>query len=348
MKVNSVNSYNNLNYCNYKKERNVYSNSFIQDIGLINKQDKLYKKVDNNLYNVYFGVKYKPKSDNAKLSKKIKMVLNNITIQKPQLTRHATTSIKEWLKQFEDNDKLMALKLLDNFEYISLNDARSIFKKLHMNLLSKKDFNLNKTFFSYFGEAKSGGLMAYLYSQAVGFREKGKAYKADNTNKMFYSFSTLEEASMLDKLKKQGKDTMVIVDDIIDNGESASEFLTESAINVLKTYNKIYYITLFSNEKGINKIKALLPNVEFMSYKNIQKYDEKNSILYNEKDEINKFISKYSSKIEPDKIEKYKNSKIFITFDWNTPGNTPMPFSYEKRGVWKCLFRRYNGLIDNG
>ena len=80
MIVNSVNSYNNLNYCNYKKERNVYSNSFIQDIGLINKQDKLYKKVDNNLYNVYFGVKYKPKSDNAKLSKKIKMVLNNITI----------------------------------------------------------------------------------------------------------------------------------------------------------------------------------------------------------------------------------------------------------------------------
>ena len=347
MNVSSIGNYNNLNY-NYKKEKNPLSHSYIQNIGLVNKPDKLYKKINNNLYNVYFGVKNKPKKHNANFSQEIRLALRNIVVNKQQLINHTSTSVDKWLQQFEDKDKLMALKLLDNFEYISLNSARSIFKNLHMKLLSQKNFNLDKTFFSYFGEAKSGGLMAYLYSQAVGFRDKGKAYKANNTNKKFYSFSTLEEASMFDKLKKQGKDTMVIVDDIIDNGESASEFLTESAIKALNTFNKIYYITLFSNQKGINKIKSLLPNVEFMSYKNIQKYDDKNSALYDNKDEIYNFIRKYSLKIEPDKIEKYKNSKIFITFDWNTPGNTPMPFSYEKKDVWKCLFRRYNGLIDNG
>lgn len=346
MNISSINNYNNLNY-NYKKEKNPHSHSYIKSIGLVNKPDKLYKKIDNNLYNVYFGVKYKPQKSNANISQEVKLAIKNIVAKRPQLANHATTPINEWLQQFDNKDKLMALKLLDNFEYISLNDARSIFKNLHMKLLSKKNFNLDKTFFSYFGEAKSGGLMAYLYSQAVGFREKGKAYK-NNTNKKFYSFSTLEEASMFDKLKKQGKDTVVIVDDIIDNGESASEFLTESAIKALNTFNKIYYITLFSNQKGVNKIKSLLPNVEFMSYKNIQKYDDKNSALYDNKDDIYNFIRKYSFKIEPDKVEKYKNSKIFITFDWNTPGNTPMPFSYEKKGVWKCLFRRYNGLIDNG
>jgi len=279
-------------------------------------------------------------------SQGISKSLKRIRKHHDDLLQHMNMPVEKWLKQFDSNkDRSIALKILSSFEYISQEKARSIFARMHKQLLERPDFDINKTAFTYMGEAKSGAVMGYYYSQAAKFREKGPAYKGNDLNQRMFSMSKLEKMGVFDKDSEVN--TLVIVDDMIDNGNSIQEFLSPKFAEQLKSMDKVYFITLLANPEGVAKIKQQIPNIEFITHKEIHKYDSPKCTRFSKKDkhEIREFIHKYSKKIEPKEVNKFKDSKIFVTFDWNTPGNTPMPFCYSKPGVWEPLFKRYNGLM---
>jgi len=277
----------------------------------------------------------------------VKTKLKELEQERPELMFKIRNIIKYWIAQFESKeDVLLALRILKSFIYISTDNARDYLKILHEKLLEKPEFDMNKTQFSYFGHAKSGSIIANLYSQGNYFREKGVNYKDPSVKSKFSNFYSYDNKSnIVQEMINKNLDTIVFVDDMIDNGNSIKEFLNTEAIMDLKKLKKVYFITLLENKKGSQNIKEILPNAEFISYKEIKKYDDPNCFEFTEeeKQKISDFILKYSKKINLTLINKFKNSKIFVTYDWNTPGNTPMLFSLERKN-WMPLFKRYNGL----
>lgn len=325
----------------------------------------LYKSLNettNNTENVHLSPSF-PKVKNSKNNESpltftgnsllVNLKIYQLKHKRPDLFPHFDMPVTEWIKQFDNNkDKLTALKILNNFEYISFKKARNIFGHLHSQLLKQEDFDLEHTAFSFLGNAKSGGVMGYIYSQAAGFREKGINHHetiSGEIKEKFITSSKLYDPSIINDLKTQGTNTLVLVDDIIGNGNSFSEFASTTFIENLKKFDKVYMVTLLKTAEGSHKISKLVPNIKFIAGKDITKFDDSYCKTFTEKEkkEIKIFLDKYSRKIDLSQMEKFKNSQTFVTFDWNTPGTTPMPFCYDKPNAWKSIFARYNGLIDH-
>lgn len=283
----------------------------------------------------------------------VNLKIQQLKYKRPDLIARCNMPVSDWLQQLDSQkDKLTALKILNKFEYISINGARDSFEKIHFQLLNTECIDLNRTCFSFFGNAKSGGVMGYLYSQAAEFREKGGNHPekiAGKIDKKFITYTELKTDSFVDNLNKRGFNTLVLVDDMIDNGNSFLEFATAPFRGNLKKFDKVYVVSLLENKNGVNKIKADFPNINFIADKELKKFDDPLCSTFNEKEkrEIKHFIDKYSKKIDSWEARKFENSKVFVTFDWNTPGNTPMPFCYDQKGCWQSLFKRYNGLINH-
>ena len=134
---------------------------------------------------------------------------------------------------------------------------------------------------------------------------------------------------------------------MIGAGDSFIEFLDDKTKESFSQYKNIYYLTLIKDPDGEKRIKNRFPelNIKFLSAKEVHKYDspENKDFTEEEKKKIAKLIDKYNQKIAPELAKKYSNSKLFLAFDWNCPGNTPMMFNITN-DKWNSLFERYNGL----
>lgn len=265
--------------------------------------------------------------------------------------------VANWLNQFDTaQDKKTAMKILDNFTYIDLQNARKGYRKLYQDLLDK-GVDMNKTKFATLGNAKSGSMMSYLFRQANKMRNKGVVKQEFTDTKglsaqkdKFISYSELQDAELNKKFKEEGIENLVIVDDIIGDGDSLIEFFSDTLRDSVSQYEKIYYLTLVKDPDGEKRVKERFPNlnIEFLSAQEVQKYDSKDNKTFSdeEKEEIKQFIAKYDNKIadgDEKLVKKYSRSQLFVAFDWNCPGNTPMMFNY-KTDKWNPLFERYNGL----
>lgn len=264
---------------------------------------------------------------------------------------HTKMNLDEWLSQFDsEEDRKLALKILQNYTYIDLDNARKGFRKLYKDLEDEVD--IEKTKFTTLGNCKSGSMMGYLFRQANKMRSKGTVSHQflDKTNlnqDKFITADKLSDVSYNKNLAKEGNETIAIVDDIIGDGDSLIEYFTPEVVESLKQYKNVYYMTLVKDPDGEKRVKEKFPelNIRFRTAQEIHKYDsDKNEIFtQHEKIQIKKMIEKYGEKICSELVNKYGRSKLFISFDWNTPGNTPMLFNLTTDN-WQGLFQRYNGL----
>ena len=195
--------------------------------------------------------------------------------------------------------------------------------------------------------------MGYLFRQANKFRSKGTVqHQYTDTKNMakeekFLTSTQLSDVAYNKGLADAGFKNIVIIDDIIGDGDSLVEYFTPELVSSLSNYETIYYATLLKDPDGEKKVKEMFPNlnIEFVSAMTVHKYDSalNTDFTPEEKKKIEALVKKYGAKINPALVDKYGRSKLFVSFDWNTPGNTPMVFNLNENN-WKSLFPRYNGL----
>lgn len=261
----------------------------------------------------------------------------------------------EWLGQFDTaKERNLALKMLQHYVYIDIDNARKAFKKLHSDL--EKEIDMDKTKFATLGSAKSGSMMGYFYRQANKMRSKGNVcHEFSDRNHLpkeeqFLTHTELNNPEFNRGVAQRGFENLVIVDDIIGDGDSLTEYFNKDVLESLAQYKNIYYVTLVKDPDGEKRVREKFPdlNIQFRCAQEVHKYDseENTDFTPEEKQEITELLNKYGNKIAPELVDKYSRSKLLISFDWNTPGNTPMIFNYDTP-EWKALFRRYNGLELN-
>ena len=261
--------------------------------------------------------------------------------------------VSNWLKQFDTSeDRILALKILKKFTYIDVKNARKGYRKLYQELI-KDGLDVEKTNFATLGNAKSASMMSYLFRQANKMRYKG-CVQHENTDTSglpkrdkFIAYKDMQDVELNKNFAKQGIENLVIIDDMIGDGDSLAEFLDDKTIKSLSQYKNIYYLTLIKDADGEKRIKESFPdlNIKFLAAKEVHKYDspENTDFTPEEKRKIAKLIEKYNQKIAPELSKKYSHSKLFVAFDWNCPGNTPMMFNITNDN-WNSLFERFNGL----
>jgi len=277
---------------------------------------------------------------------------NHLAKNRPVMLSHTSINCADWLSQFDTTDeKNLALKILQHYTYIDIENARKAFRKIHTEL--EDEIDLGKTKFATLGTAKSGSMMGYLYRQANKMRSKGTVHHkyTDSTgiptHEQFLTSTQLQDTKLNAKLQRDGYENIVIVDDIIGDGDSLIEYFTPELVESLQGYENIYYVTLLKDPDGEKKVKETFPdlNIKFKCAKEVHKYDSPENTDFTdiEKMQIKKLVAKYGNRIAPELVNKYSRSKLFVSFDWNTPGNTPMIFNYSTP-EWNGLFNRFNGL----
>lgn len=283
---------------------------------------------------------------------KLKNIINS---KRANLLSHTRMDYNKWLEQFDtDSEKSLALKMLENYVYIDVNNARSAFRKLYLDLSKEIDVD-NKTIFATLGIAKSGSYMGYLFRQANKLRSKGKEQHEFSyiehlpKEEKFITSTQLEDVDFNEQQVKNGKENIVIIDDILGDGDSFTEYLSSDIYKSLKKYKNVYLLTLVKDPDGEKRIKEAFPdlNIQFRTAQEIYKYDSPLNTQFSdyEKVKISNMLNKYGEIICPDLVEKYSRSKLFVSFDWNTPGNTPMIFNITNSN-WNGLFHRFNGLEE--
>ena len=285
---------------------------------------------------------------------KLTKQIDNLKQNRPNLLSHTNLDYKEWLKQFETiEEQSLAVKLLENYVYIDIDNARRAFRKLYLDLSDEID--ISKTNFATLGTAKSGSFMGYLFRQANKLRSKGQVkHEFTNehqlpNNEKFLTSTQLADVQLNKQQTLEGKDTIVIVDDILGDGDSFIEYLNKDIYDSLSQYKNIYFLTLVKDPDGEKRIKEKFPelNIQFRTAQEIQKYDSPDNRTFTsiEKMKIKHLLEKYGRMICPELVNKYSRSKLLVSFDWNTPGNTPMIFNISNSN-WNGLFNRYNGLEE--
>ncbi len=272
---------------------------------------------------------------------------------RPNLLSNTKIDYRKWLEQFETNEeKYLAVRMLENYFYIDTDNARCAFRKLYLDLSEETD--ISKTNFATFGTAKSGSYMGYLFRQANKLRSKGTvSHEYSPKDKIqkdkFITSDQLGDVEFNKEQKKKGMENIAIIDDIIGDGDSFIEYLTPEIYNSLKQYKNVYYLTLVKDPDGEKRVKERFPdlNIKFRTAQEVYKYDSKENKNFSdyEKAKIDYMLKKYGEKINPSLVEKYSRSKLFVSFDWNTPGNSPMIFNVTNSN-WNGLFQRYNGLEE--
>lgn len=303
-------------------------------------------------------VSFGSENNNEEIDSQIKTLLEN----KPVFTQCKQPTVSQWIGQFETvEDKKLALKLLDKFEYYDLNATRDAFRNLHLQLLDKiegePDKKLDKVVFLFAGNAKSGAMMSYLYSQANGIKVKGplhKEMKSGQIKEKFYPLDNLENPEFVEKLKSEGVENVAIIDDIVMNGGGMGYYLTPKVREGFKQFDNVFSITLVANKKGLTRTKdgwpernaPPIPNYVPLYDKEVLNFDDPDNKDFSDKEkvEIQQLLDKYLGIIDPSQEKKFDRSKSLVGFDWNIPGTTPMPFCYST-DKWKALFQRYSGEI---
>lgn len=324
-------------YCSSNIDRSVNSSNFCSSL----KQPAEYKFANSN---------------------EIEELVNSIAKSNPVLAKSSDISLNEWISQFEtQDDRIIALKLLENFEYYDIKKARNALKRLHQELMSRidaeEDKKLDQVVFLFAGNAKSGAMMAYLYSQANCIKVKGELHKEMKNGQIkekFYPLEKIESHKFINTLKHDGVKNLVIIDDIIMNGGGIGYYFTPSIREGFKQFAKVFCIILVANNIGLTRTKdgwpernaPPIPNFEPIYDKEVLNFDDpdNHNFTCNEKVMIQKWLDKYMQIIDPSQEKKFDRSKSLVGFDWNIPGTTPLPFCFSTN-KWKALFQRYSGEI---
>lgn len=151
----------------------------------------------------------------------------------------------KWILQFDNDDYQIAIRIIENLDVLAQRDIRSAFEvaqaKLERAAIEKSSpIKRNNTLYAGVGQAaKSGSVMAYHYRLMARISES--------------DFFMQDEEESIDF---NNIDNIVLLDDVIGTGESASKDISRIAeeVHTLSKSRNIYVLTVAGYEEGIAKI----------------------------------------------------------------------------------------------
>lgn len=163
-------------------------------------------------------------------------------------------SIREWLRQFEGEDREAALLLLDNVEYHTQPRVRRETRQLHKKLVERlagdnfDTTNFHDVDFSREFTCKSGDVVCYIY------RKSNLVPSVD-----FKTFDYLVRATADDPDRFSDR-ALVILDDYIGTGSQfIFEFIgrSDDDVRVVNSYRKVYLACYVINERALQNFRLL-------------------------------------------------------------------------------------------
>lgn len=252
----------------------------------------------------------------------------------PSLWRVVEDKFPDWIRQFKSpEDQAFATKLLKGIQYYDAETLRQQLALLHQRLL-QKGITPNNTLYTYFGNGKSGGLIAYFYRQANGLR-----FDPILQNSVHDHFIDATQFKTLKSIPREIKN-LVILDDQVATGIQAAEMLKQYSES-LKLFQKVIFSPLVASEKGLQKLANDIPSVEVLPAQIIYPLlHEKNPHFSpEEKKHFLEFTKKYQ-KLLNDFTSQIQVCDHPVTFFYNSPSSLPS-FLRTFNSNWTGLFKRY-------
>lgn len=257
--------------------------------------------------------------------------------------------IDKWLQNFvggyfEDveNEKKLALWLLSHFSYYTLEDVRTLCKKLfdqylHEKLSScsgmdlSKDINeiINNTLFIGLGnDSESGNNILYYFRQENCLSKKNFEIDINRTY-----------------------ENLVFVDDVTISGEQALKYIQSRKIKAKNTYVAV----MIATEEAIKKIKNFKGKITPIATMVLDKRDKAFSdaaYVFSEKRirELRKSAQEFCELYGKQAVKGceymashplgFEDGQYMIGFEYNTPDNT-LPIFWGTGSGWNPLFKRY-------
>ena len=274
--------------------------------------------------------------------------------------------INKWLKQFPENSRKYALRLLRNIDFKDRDKIEKLCKVVYEGLCNKLNSNkLDDKYFIGLGPAaKSGHHILYYFRQA-NFKHS-ELKPIEKKRQVFLSMHELPNSASLNSLDKEKlfykNNKIILVDDIVGSGKQFCEeyqkllehlpFLSRPEFN-----DTIYYLVLLAKKEGIDfiekKHKRFKDRVivgEYITDKQTA-FSKSNFLNTNELKKAKKLIKLISDekKLYVSKEGKnlpfgYNKDGLLIVWEHNTPNNTLPIFWASKdtneKDSWFALFPR--------
>lgn len=266
--------------------------------------------------------------------------------------------VDEWLSNFKGDclgdieaEQKIALWLLANFTYYTVDDMRTLCKELFYQYIHEV--------LSY-EENMQGDLNKVIESILRDTVFLGLGNSSESSGNILYLF---RQCNALPRhcfdLSKKAK-YLVYVDDASFSGDQATEYLKKKAVGS----EQEYIASLFISNKAIHKIDDMRRNIKVISAMKLDERDlafSEHAHLFSNKKiaPLRKCIKEFCEfygKIAIDGYEYmkeyplgYKNGQYLMGFEYNTPNNT-LPIFWGEANGWKPIFRRFekNYLKEKG
>lgn len=242
----------------------------------------------------------------------------------------------KWVLQFDSDDYLLALRIIESLDVLAQRDVRSAFEvaqaKLERAAVEKgSPIKGNNTLYAGVGQAaKSGAVMAYHYRLTAQISEGDFFFRDD------------EEAIDFSKI-----DNIVLLDDVIGTGKSVTTDVTSIAeeVHSLSKTRNIYVLTVAGYADGISQVvketgASVISALEYSSKDTVTDFDAAfySNLPMSERNRTLERIKRYC-RITSRSDLGYGGVGGLLVFDHNTP-NTTLPLIWANGNGWIPLFPR--------
>lgn len=250
--------------------------------------------------------------------------------------------VLNWLANFEDNEMLKALKILNLVEYFDDTDIIEGYEACLSKLSQKIDKNTKLIIHPMGDYGKSGTAMIYYFK---------KAWKLLNIDS---KIEFIPHHRNLKKKKYENNSIFILIDDLLGSGSSASSYyktFIKPQLLKNKFEGNIFIITVYSLMHAISFLHTKHKEIEVISYQKRNKaFSEPSPFGYrNKMIEFRELSYKYGIDLfsttdyttgkTVDHPLGYKNSQALISFSYGTPNNS-LPILWSDKNNWYPILPR--------
>jgi hypothetical protein len=267
------------------------------------------------------------------------------------------SSVENWIRQFEPNDRPAILKLHRALRYYSIEETRELLK----TLLSSLPLEIVRhAVFLGVGKhlAKSGTHLLYFVKHA--YREICRSVPSGEVSMRFQPFDVMERAMKAGRLRICA---IILVDDFFGSGKTTTDDLSRLAKRRSRLWSlPKYYLAVTGFDRGLQRIVASFPEMKQRVLTGAPILSERQrafawpSTIFSDRNEWRQakrtcallgealLRTQFSSKEERKKHALgWDNDQALIAFEHNTPNNT-LPIFWAKGTYqgsdWQPLYRR--------
>lgn len=254
--------------------------------------------------------------------------------------RKSRKDISKWLDNFEDNDKIDALEILQKLTYVSEDDLRFEADRIVKEVINLVPKNNKIYFYPISKYGKSAAHFSYYINKSALFHSLENSGRA----KFIFNKSLAKEATFDDNT------SIVFFDDFFGTGNTFIKYykyISELSAPEFKELKCVYLAGIFYMDKAKQNIEASISNIKLVADIHHKIFDD-NFLFFTtlsqntiKKDlALNYGNSRYLFKEgENDFSLGYENSEALLTFSYAPPNNT-LPIIWSNKTKWKPLFPR--------